>query len=82
MRYIFSYRSRNAALRFRDDLSRNGVPSVLINTPQEAGVGCGLSVRVEPQHLALASRVLGIYPNEYFAGAFELNGNGYVVKKL
>lgn len=82
MRYIFSFRSRNAALRFRDDLNRNGVPSALINTPQEAGVGCGLSVRVEADRLQAASRVLGIYPTEYYAGTFELNNNGYVVRQI
>ncbi|MCI8435677.1 MAG: DUF3343 domain-containing protein [Clostridia bacterium] len=82
MRYIFSFRSRNAALRFRDDLYRNGVSCTLINTPQEAGVGCGLSVRIEASQLTAANRVLGIYPNAYYAGTFELNVNGYVVRQL
>lgn len=82
MRYIFAFRSRNAALRFKEDLNRNGVPSTVVNTPREAGVGCGLSVSVEPADLSLAVRVLGIFPSEYYAGTFELNVNGYVVKKL
>lgn len=82
MKYIFSFRSRNAALRFRDDLGRNSIPSGLRNTPQEAGVGCGLSVCVAESDLAAANRVLGIFPSPYYAGTFILNANGYVVGKV
>lgn len=39
------FRSRSQAIDCNQTLKNLGVPSALINTPKEAGVGCGLSVK-------------------------------------
>ena len=39
------FRSRSQAIDCNARLRAAGVPAGLINTPQEAGVGCGLSIK-------------------------------------
>lgn len=39
------FRSRSQAIDCNQTLKNSGVPCTLINTPKEAGVGCGLSVK-------------------------------------
>lgn len=47
MEYVaIIFRSRSQAVRFYDFLSGFGVRGEIINTPSEAEVGCGLSVKV------------------------------------
>ena len=47
MGYIaIAFRSRAQTVKFSGYLSRGGVPNEIINTPKEAGVGCGLSVKI------------------------------------
>lgn len=40
------FRSRSQAIDCNQNLKNLGIQSTLINTPKEAGVGCGLSVKV------------------------------------
>lgn len=51
------FRSRSQATDCNLRLRRSGVPSNLINTPKEAGVGCGLSVKF-PQSVEMHARAL------------------------
>ena len=44
---IFVFRSRSDSVGFSEILSARGVRNALINTPNEAKVGCGLAVKVE-----------------------------------
>lgn len=82
MRYIFSFRSRSAAMNFYDDLLRDGIRGEIVNTPRELGLGCGLSVRVEERDLELASRVLGMFHSERFAGVNEVNDRGELTRRI
>ncbi len=43
---IVVIKSRSAALRFADELKTYRIACKVINTPKEAGVGCGLSVKM------------------------------------
>lgn len=40
------FRSRSQAVDCAGNLRNAGIPSNLINTPKEANVGCGLSVKI------------------------------------
>ncbi|MDE7330239.1 MAG: DUF3343 domain-containing protein [Clostridia bacterium] len=51
------FRSRSQAADCNAKLRINGVPSNLINTPKEAGIGCGLSVKI-PQNMAARAKAL------------------------
>ena len=82
MRYIFSFRSRSAAMNFYDDLRREGIRGTIVNTPRELGFGCGLSVRVEADELLSAKRVLGAFRSERFAGIHEVDTRGEIVGRI
>lgn len=51
------FRSRSQAIDCNSGLRAFGIPSCLVNTPKEAGVGCGLSVKI-PQNLFARARAL------------------------
>ena len=67
---IISFRSRAHTVGFSEFLRRNGVYCQIINTPKEAGVGCGLSVRLSVKDLNLARRAVKITGYQSFAGIF------------
>ena len=83
MEYIaITFRSRAHTVRFAEFLRRNGVYCQIINTPKEAGVGCGLSVRIKTAHFAVAKRCVAITDYNSFAGFFLVKtvGSGRSVK--
>ncbi|MDE6504644.1 MAG: DUF3343 domain-containing protein, partial [Clostridia bacterium] len=51
------FRSRAQAADCNSRLRMNGVPSNLVNTPKEANIGCGLSVKI-PQNMAARAKAL------------------------
>ena len=71
MEYIvIAFRSRAHTVRFAEFLRKNGAYCQIINTPKEAGVGCGLSVRVGVQDLPTAKKAVRIANYTSFAGIF------------
>lgn len=54
---IAVFRSRTQAIECNSRLRAHGVPSALINTPKEANVGCGLSIKF-PQNMLPRVRAL------------------------
>lgn len=55
---IAVFRSRAQAVDCNARLRRYGVPSNIINTPKEANVGCGLSLRIPQNMLARAKSII------------------------
>ena len=49
---ILAFRSRSDTVRFAEFLKNNSVPAEIVNTPKEAGVGCGLSVKFSARYLS------------------------------
>lgn len=48
MEYIVvAFRSRSESIKFNSYLVKSGISAELINTPKEAQVGCGLSVKIQ-----------------------------------
>ena len=82
MRYIFTFRSRNAAMNFYAALRRNGIPAVVVNTPRALGIGCGLSVRIDESNLEMTSRILATNRSEWFVGVHEVNARGEVTRRI
>lgn len=62
---IAVFRSRGQAVDCNMRLRKSGIPSNLINTPKEAGIGCGLSVRLPKDMLGRAKNI--IYNAKYSA---------------
>lgn len=70
------FRSRSQAVDCNSRLRRGGIPSNLINTPKEANIGCGLSVRF-PQSMEMRARGL-ILSGKYSAFfGFMIMNTGY-----
>ena len=70
---IASFRSRAHTIKFYHLLRANGVNAELINTPKEAGVGCGLSVKISKNVYPQVKRaILNANLNSY-AGSFLVN---------
>ncbi len=74
MEYIVvSYRSRESTLKLHQILSNGGIACQVINTPKEAGVGCGLSVKIAKQNFATVKRVVFKLDLKGFAGFFAVS---------
>ena len=57
---IFVFRSRSDSVGFSEFLSARGVRNSLINTPKQAKIGCGLSVRTEKDDYERVIRMLSV----------------------
>lgn len=69
---IAAFRSRTHTLQFNDILTRNRIQSFTLNTPKEAGVGCGLSLKFLEFDLPYVKRLLKKYNFGSFAGFFSV----------
>lgn len=73
MEYVaVSFRSRAHTVKFYGFLRDHGVYSEIINTPKEAGVGCGLSVKISVNDLPLVRRAVKVAGLGGFAGFFHV----------
>lgn len=71
MEYVLaSFRSRNDTVGFYNFLKRNNVWCEIANTPKEAGVGCGISVKFRTGYLHAVKSALQVYGARSFAGFF------------
>ena len=71
MEYIVvAFRSRAHTVKFFDFLRKNGVAAEIVNTPKEAGVGCGLSVKLSKGNLIIVKKALHLSALDSYAGTF------------
>ena len=52
------FRSRSQAVDCNTRLKKFGIPATIINTPKEANIGCGLSVKFTENFLNRAKTVI------------------------
>jgi len=67
---VTAFRSRTDTVRFYEFLRRNGINSQIINTPKQAGVGCGLSVKTATGALESIKKAIRFTALSSFAGIF------------
>ena len=71
MEYIVvAFRSRAHTVKFFEFLRSNGVAVEIVNTPKEAGVGCGLSVKTSKNNLVIIKRAVHLSALDSYAGTF------------
>ena len=78
---IVAFRSRSHTIKFANLLRERNVAMEIINTPKEAGVGCGLSVKIKKESFELAKRLVLMVALSSFAGFFsvkEISGKRFV----
>ena len=73
---IIAFKSRAHTIKFYNFLSATGMASQIVNTPKQAGVGCGLSVKVKKDNLALVKHALFSANLSSFAGVFAVRELG------
>jgi len=70
---IAAFRSRTHTLQFVEILRRNRIQCTTINTPKEAGVGCGLSVKFSEDSYSVVKNILRRTSFDSFAGFFSVD---------
>ena len=78
---IVAFRSRSQTIKLANLLSAHGIPMEIVNTPKEAGVGCGLSVKIKSHSFEMVKKVVFSLSLSSFAGFFvvkELGGRKIV----
>ena len=85
MKYvIIAFRSRNQTAKMYEIFRANGIPSTVISTPREVGVGCGLSLRFDEGYLRRAVEAATRHPLPSYVGFFSVlwNGRGFDVRRI
>jgi len=67
---VVAFRSRAETVKFSEILKRYGVYNEIVSTPKEAGVGCGLSVKISKNSVQSVKRVVAVVGMKSFAGFF------------
>lgn len=70
--HIAVFRSRAQAIDCNSRLRSLGVQSSLINTPREANIGCGLSVKIPQNMFERAKRIISNGRYSAFYGYFRV----------
>lgn len=73
---IVAFRSRSYTIKFSNFLKEHGVRCAVINTPKEAGVGCGLSVQIAKSDFFQVKKAVFSSNMESFAGFFLVTAYG------
>ena len=73
---IAAYRSRTQVLRLEAQLKRDGVACMVVSTPREVALGCGLSVRFELADLDRVRRAVDRVPQQGLIGLYQVHAYG------
>lgn len=81
---VVAFRSRAETVKFSEILKRYGVYNEIVSTPKEAGVGCGLSVKISKDSVQSVKRVVAVVGMKSFAGFFLVKtvAGGRTVKSI
>ncbi len=67
---IIAFRSRASVVAFYQLLKQRGISAEIVNTPKEAMVGCGLSVKSSLKYLPTIRMLASSSGYKNFAGIF------------
>lgn len=77
--YIIAFRSRYHALSYSSELKKRGINCLIMSTPKELAVGCGLSLRFNKEVL---SKVVSYYKKNKkpIVGLYKVERTGCVTR--
>ena len=80
---IITFRSRYYSLRFNNILRDAGVKSLLMSTPREVAIGCGLSVRINCNEISRISKIMQKNPMPW-SGVWQVDsyGSRKIIKRV
>lgn len=55
---LISFRSRASTVKISNLLTKSGISNEIINTPKEAQIGCGLSIKISKNAFKFAKQIL------------------------
>ena len=67
---IIAFRSRSQTMRFGEVLRARGINYEIVNTPRQAYIGCGLSIKTNKKYLSLIKGLVSYVNFSSFAGIF------------
>ncbi len=70
------FRSRNETLYLANLLSRNGYRVMVINTPKDAGLACGISLKFDERILGIVKDFIFTRPFRSFGGFYRVTSSG------
>ncbi len=70
--FLAAFRSRTQTMRFYERMKSAGCTATVVNTPKEAHVGCGISVKLAEGCFGFAKRAVNGGGYDSFAGFFEI----------
>lgn len=70
--FIATFKSRASAMKYYDNLLRHRINAVLISTPTEISIGCGISVRMQESDFHLALKIYQSDNYSAFAGFYKV----------
>lgn len=70
------FRSRSQAIDCMNKMRAYGVPSQLINTPKEANIGCGLSLKIPQNAASRAKNIISRLRYSAFYGYMKIETRG------
>jgi hypothetical protein len=73
---IVAFSSRTDAIKFKEIVVKKGVKAVLMPTPKEANVGCGLSVKIYYSNALFVKEVIKSTSFLSIAGVFYVSVRG------
>lgn len=79
MYIIATFRSRTQTMTFKQILLSYKVFSDIINTPRQASVSCGISVRFDSKFLSVAKDILSRRKFDSFVGFFSVQEEQNVI---
>ncbi len=69
---LIVFRSRAETMNFSSYLKDKGVKLEIINTPKEANVGCGLSIKIDYQYATRSKVLLKNKVYQSFVGFYKM----------
>lgn len=69
---IVTFRSRAHTVRFCNFIRNYGFNCLIVNTPKEANVGCGLSVEITPSTLPYIKKLIREANLSSYVGVFKV----------
>ncbi len=81
---VVAFRSRAQTLKAFEAVKSFNLAAEIVNTPKEAGVGCGLSVKIQKAWLQIVKKIVIKLSLSSFAGFFlvKITSNGRVVTTI
>ncbi len=67
---IIAFRSRTQTVKMAQLMNARSITCEIVNTPKEAGVGCGLSVKISPFYFERTKKLVFDVGFSAFAGFF------------